>query len=303
MSAANSRLQPIFDELGKLDRNLHALFAELLARKQPRSTLATIKDLYRTLQRNGMMSPSHSAEDEPEDRRRTAADPAPTEAEPPPPKDSGVTARRPGDGAAGQSLRTLFRRLAEALHPDKVQTEDEKNQRTEAMKEITRAYQDGDLARLLELERNFLTGSALTAPGDELDRRCAALQKTNAALRVQLDELLRELKGLRRSPSATMLHDFTRATQGTGQDPIDAMLAEANQSCTQLRELVDFIGAFRDGKIDVTELRNGPRFTGQPEPGDEDLTEFLAELFGQIAEPEPRRRKKRRRAGQSPDPF
>ena len=50
-------------------------------------------------------------------------------------------------------IRGLLRRLAEALHPDKVQDERDKATRTEVMKEITVAYRERDFARLVEIER------------------------------------------------------------------------------------------------------------------------------------------------------
>ena len=298
MSAAESRLHPVIVDIGKLDRELHALFAELLTRKrQPRSTIAAIQGLYRTLQQSGLLSPYSPADHDSADRREDSAPGKPaTEGTAPPPskEDGGVTARRPGEGAAGQSLRSLFRRLAEALHPDKVQLEDEKHRRTEAMKEITRAYQDGDVARLLELERRWLVGSALSPPGDELDRRCAALGQTNEALRVQLDEIIRELKALRRSPQTAFLQDFARTAQRSGKDPIDAMVDGAKEDRDRLRELQALVGDFRDGKIDLKELLRGPRATRRQEPDEFEV--FLDELFEQTAEHGKKRGKKRRRA-------
>ena len=83
--------------------------------------------------------------------------------------EKGVSARRPDDGAIGQSVRGVFRKLAEALHPDKVQAEEEKRWRTEVMKEITRAYQDGDLARLLELERTWMVSGQMAFASEEVD--------------------------------------------------------------------------------------------------------------------------------------
>mgnify|MGYP000520583396 CR=1 FL=1 len=64
------------------------------------------------------------------------------------------------------------------------------------------------LARLLELEKIWLVAGELPAARDELsdlDDRCATLERTNAALRSQLDQIKKELKELRRSPQAVLL--------------------------------------------------------------------------------------------------
>ena len=63
-----------------------------------------------------------------------------TEDEVPPWATGGSTAKLPVNQAGAQSLRGLFYRLADALHPDKVQDEGDKAQRTEVMKELTQAY-------------------------------------------------------------------------------------------------------------------------------------------------------------------
>ena len=47
---------------------------------------------------------------------------------------------------------------------------DEKTRRTEAMKEVTRAYESGDLARLLEIERRWSASAAV----DSSDAEAAA---------------------------------------------------------------------------------------------------------------------------------
>jgi predicted RNase H-like nuclease (RuvC/YqgF family) len=143
---------------------------------------------------------------------------------------------------------------AEALHPDKVQVEEEKERRTEAMKESTRAYQDGDLARLLELERTWMVGGELSSASeesDELERRLATLERTNEALRAQLDQLTGELKELRRSPQAELWSQAERAAKGSGVTPVEWMVQDASVQLEHLRELVGFITSFRDGQIDL----------------------------------------------------
>lgn len=53
-------------------------------------------------------------------------------------------------------IKTLFRQLAKAFHPDKEPLEHLKEERTTLMKKITAAYEDQDLYSLLKLEKEHL---------------------------------------------------------------------------------------------------------------------------------------------------
>jgi hypothetical protein len=156
-------------------------------------------------------------------------------------------------------LRGLFRRLATALHPDKVHDEDEKARRTEVMKEISRAYEDRDFARLLNLEKIWMAGAVpVVAKNGEVDRRCAHMERTNAALGAQLKSIVQELRDLRRSPPALILKDLQRAAAAGEPDPIASLIAGANEQIVRTRELRDFVVSFRDGRIGLDEFVRGP---------------------------------------------
>jgi hypothetical protein len=317
---------PIADECRRLDEEIHALFAELLARKrQPRETRQMVNALHHMLQEAGVLSPrptrgrkGEAADfsdrhevpfaDAPRDAEATADDAgAPFGA-------GGYSARRPTNEPANQSVRRLFRDLAMALHPDKVPDEAEKARRTEVMKELSRAYEEGDLARLLELKRIWLSaGQVAAASEDEVARRCATLAQTNAALCRQVKGLDAELRELRRSPPARMLKDLRKAKGPAGQDPVAVMIAQAKEERDRVLALRDFVGAYRDGRISLDELIKGPPsmrdggpFAGddaENEDGDfdeEGFTAFLDDIFGDSPSPgRGRRRRARRRPGQS----
>ena len=185
----------------------------------------------------------------------------------PPPRSGGFSARRPGNESGSQSLRGLFRDLATALHPDKVADEDEKARRTEVMKEISRAYAERDLARLLELKRIWMRdgGAGSTPVADEIERRCASLERMNVALRVQLKELTRQMKELRRSPHAQVLDDVRRSSGGAGvrrsgkpRDRVAEWIQGAHEERERLRELRDLVVSFREGKITIEQILRGP---------------------------------------------
>lgn len=303
MSEFASKAQPLMTEIKQLDRELHLLFAGLLARQQPRRTRATVRRIYRMLQDDGVLSPQGGEDFIPEfvgPEFAQQADELPEGScsgpqRPPLRGEDSYSAQRPREPAEGQTLRGLFHRLATAIHPDKAQHEAEKASRTEAMKEVTRAYHDGDLARLLDLERTWMTSGELPADSDELSRRCGALRQTNAALRTQLAQLTSELRELRHSPPAELLSELQRATRRHGVDPIAAALEEATEDLGCLRELLDFVRSYRDGEIDLDEFMQGPPSTRMDEAGD-DLLEILESMLKDL---DPPRRKKGRRSPRS----
>jgi len=313
---------PIADECRHLDEEIHALFAELLARKrQPRETRQLVSALHHMLQEAGVLSPRPTRGRTGEaadfsDRHETPFADASRDAEAAAGAEApfgagGYSARRPTNEPANQSVRGLFRDLAMALHPDKVPDEAEKARRTEVMKELSRAYEEGDLARLLELKRIWLSaGQVAAASEDEVARRCATLAQTNAALCRQLKDLDAELRELRRSPPARMLKDLRKAKDPTGQDPVAVMIAQAKEERDRAVALRDFVSAYRDGRISLDELIKGPPsmrdqgpYAGNDADGDfdeEGFTAFLNDIFGDSPSPgRGRRRRARRRPGHS----
>ena len=263
---------PMVEELRVLDQQLHSIFAELLACQQPRKTQKIVRAVYHHLQACGQLSPAMSAEDladeqdpeSPSGAGGAAGDAEDAEDELPPEATGGTTAKRTSEQSGGPSLRGLFHRLAEALHPDKVQDPQQKAERTELMKDLTQAYHAGDLARLIELERTWLLAADLAQDaaagalqGDELERRCGRLEATNRALRSQLDEVKKELRTLRRSPQAGFLAEMRSLARGSKRDPVEVWLDILREQRADLRELLAFVVSYRDGEIDIYELQRG----------------------------------------------
>src|SRR5690606_36574923 len=95
--------------------------------------------------------------------------------------ESGYSATKPSEKNSGL-LRALFRKLAVALHPDKVQDAKERETLTSVLKEVTRAYESGDVARLVEIDRTWLAQAPV--PERELDvaRRITDLLAANKEL-------------------------------------------------------------------------------------------------------------------------
>lgn len=257
-SGVGSRLEPIRAAFFRVDGEIHALFSELLAPgRLSKRARGELRQAYRQLQERGILS-TRDAEAPLDDGDRESD---PPEEVPRPPSDAGgFTAERPEAATpGGLSLRALFLRLAAALHPDKVQDEDEKATRTETMKEVTRAYREGDLARLIELGRR-LEEEQPDEPADVDDAaaRCAALERTNLALRQQLRAVARALRDLRHSALGRLVQELRRRGRAEGGDPIASVVAESERDLAMQERLRDFVRAFRDGDISLDELLAGP---------------------------------------------
>lgn len=251
-----ARMEAVLAEALAVDDEIHQLFRALLAdRARPASERAAIGEVYQALCDGGLLQPPGwtpgparagrgRAPDDPGDvsgARTAGADAAPA-------------ARSGGKGP----LRALYRRLVEALHPDRAGDDDERARRTELMKQVTVAYQDGDYARLVEVERAWSVDLAAMAPpaavdtvGDQLAQRARAI----AVLEAQLAELDDELAGLRASEHGQAAHEFARHGGADGLTPDEQA---AQDDLARLRALRDLVRAFRDGVIDLPRFLAGP---------------------------------------------
>jgi hypothetical protein len=274
-------VEPLRARVFALDAEIHALFRELLAsrtvRKHARREVAT---LYQFLRDQEVISADGAAGEE-----------SPDFAEPPP--EHGGSARPPDRRESAAGIRDLFLGLANLLHPDKAQSAHDLAERTEVMKDVNRAYEDGDLARLLEIERTWRTARPSVAP-DELERRRELLERTNAELRAQLKTLTRTEKALWATPVGRLIANGNRPG---APDPLQSFEKQARKELDELVQLRDHLCRFRDGKISVDELFNAP---GVEDELAADFEEGLAAAMECIAieitpAPAPRRRHGRRR--------
>jgi hypothetical protein len=265
-----SRMASLIEETRSLDEEIHAMFDALAGdRSRPRGERKKIRRLHRELE-GRVISQRGFWED-------SSAPGAAQDPEGDVPGDDlrgAPSAPRPPDRSA---LRGLFRRLAEVLHPDKVQDPADKAARTEAMKQINVAYQDGDFARLVQLERTWsTTGAPLGGRAeDDVDRRLEALETANGELRAQLRQLEREIRVLRTSPDGELAREVKR--HGT----VDALTQQAEEELRILRAVRDFVRGFRDRKISLEAFLDGPDLGGADEDDDEvivDMAEAMAAL-------------------------
>lgn len=277
------RASTLTEEFLRLDAAIHASFADILEKKKlSKRARADICDVYEELKRDGIITPDDAAPASTSDgwpgdchtepRDRGAASPR---AEPDDAGDQDANANHRGRAAHLRDLRKTFLALADAIHPDKVQDEDEKMARTEAMKELNRAYREGDMARILELERawNFEGKLDPGAAAGELERRCQLLERQNALLIEQLRELSKTLSSLRRTMPGSIVVEVRRLRRDRDPDPIGIVLAPLEQELDVLRKLASFVQAFQNSEMSLARFLEGPQL---PYDGDEfDFEEIM----------------------------
>jgi hypothetical protein len=244
-----TRVAPLMQRHQRLLRELTRIFAELLAdtrlAARARREVARLRG---ALELRGVLEPladDDDAEGQLDDAREDADF---TEA----PRSTGkARGRAPSEprvagaaqvGQTQRSLRELFRSLARAIHPDQARHETDRQKRTELMKEATRAYEDGDLARLLELELAWQGEQAVAETGDSL-ARCRELERVNRELLKQVRELTRQLRDAKRE-----------AREESRGLPPDELVEQATLELDALQQIYGLLQRFRDRELTLSEL-------------------------------------------------
>jgi hypothetical protein len=295
---------PIIEQQGRVELEIHALFAALLAPgRLAKRKRAQVKKVYATLQATGLIGrdptgalhddSGNRAEDEHFDEIFEGGFaeervPGPTEVP------GGRSANKPPDDIKHRSLRALFKRLVVALHPDRASHEDEKARRTAAMKDLTHAYEQGDLARMIELGDSLSAGTPLGRSSDASAVAVQALERLVVELKAQLRQLVGELRDIRRSERFLAVKDLA-GSRKSGSDPLARLQAEEQSRLDDLVAARDFVSSFEAGKLGLRAFLDGPSF---PSDTGEDIAvvfeEFvnrmLEEIEVEVARPRPRRR-------------
>jgi hypothetical protein len=100
---------------------------------------------------------------------------------------------------AKSAIRTLFRQLASALHPDREPDDTERLRKTALMSEVNAAYEKNDLTTLLRLQMQLTQGAPQNKAGaarmadDKLIAMSVWLKEQVSALQDDLDELQNRL--------------------------------------------------------------------------------------------------------------
>jgi predicted nuclease with TOPRIM domain len=279
------RTAPIMQQLLDLDTKIHTIFAEIFkGRKLGKQSRKSIEKIYYTLQLSGLISPTghlyqdadQSETDDDWDQQefddffgRGSRSPFNSEPEPP-----------TIDRDEQKKIRQLFLRLADVFHPDKVQQDADRDYYTEVMKEINQAYQAGDLAKLLAIEKQHQMGETIDRDNkDDLTRRCARIEQENEFLNSQFANLKQEIRDVKNTQQGSAVAEYKKLTKA-GLDPIGEMVAETEAQIQTIAEIHQFVADFRDKKITIKDFMKGPAIFQQMQTVSPE--EILRELFAQF---------------------
>jgi prefoldin subunit 5 len=279
------RSAPILQQLLTLDEKIHAIFTEIFnGRKLGKQTRKDIEKIYYTLQISGLISPSNDREEESDDLEdlednddwdaedffgRQQRSHFNSQVEPP-----------QIDRDELKKIRQIFLRLADVFHPDKTLEDKDREYRTEVMKEINQAYQSGDLARLLAIEKQHQMGETIDRDSeDDLTRRCQQIERENEFLNSQFTTLKQEIRTTKNTPEGSIVAEYKKLTKA-GLDPIGEMVAETESQVETIAEVYQFVADFRDKKMTIKDFMKGPSVFQQMQQVSAE--ELLMELFAQF---------------------
>lgn len=272
-------ISPIMMQMRQVDDEIHQIFQKIFTtRKMGKQTALMVKDIYWMLQANNSITFNPEAFEEEDRAPFNSFGFGEDEEEESKEEFRGFGRQQPEEGHARQSdreetrqLRQVFLRLATVFHPDKVLDEEQSEEYAEVMKEVNLAYQRGDLARLLAIEKQYELGATIDrSNADDLTLRCAQLERENQLLQEQKQALQSELRNMKSSTAGMGLGDFQKM-QKMGFQPINTLLEQAREELAMAMDLRDFVQAFLDKKITVAEFRRGPQQKI-------DFEDFLADL-------------------------
>jgi hypothetical protein len=271
-------VSPIMMKMRQVDDDIHQIFQKIFTtRKMGKQTARMVKDVYMMLQASNSITFNPTAFDDEEEG--ASFNPFGTDEEDEAEEEfRGFGQQQPEEGHARQSdreetrqLRQVFLRLATVFHPDKVLDEEQSEEYAEVMKEVNLAYQRGDLARLLAIEKQYELGATIDrSNADDLTLRCEQLERENQLLQEQKQSLQSELRNMKSSTVGMGLGDYQQM-QKMGLHPIDTLVEQAQEELEVTTVLRDFVQAFLDKKITVAEFRRGPQ-------REQDFEDFLEDF-------------------------
>ena len=285
--------EQFYKQLVDLDREIHALFEEIFTtRKFGKQSQKSIQGIYRNLQMMGIISPKIDKNDELEDLFNEFKEEffdEDAEAEfngnhhhPPFEESSPPDAESLGKSPESRHIRQTFLRLASIFHPDKVTDTKTQMLHNEIMKELNRAYNEGDIARLLEIERQHSLGDSIAIESSSLsniEKQCLRKEADNQLLKTQYENLKRELRSIRNTPEGQMAKEF-RAAVRQGLDPVGEMLAEIEAQVKEIIEIRDFVRDFKDKKMTIKRFLQGP--SGMNPEEMEDMEDIIEQMMGEM---------------------
>ena len=136
----------------------------------------------------------------------------------------------------GTWVRNLFRRAAQALHPDREQDPKQRQARERSMQQLLQARKQGDIMTLLHLYSEHAGGGDLVLAKQEMTSACELLEQQLDELRREQDELIFQ------DPLRMLVHDlFYSGSRKTREKKIQAwkqdLKAESERTLILVEEL------------------------------------------------------------------
>ena len=257
----SQRTGPVVQQLLEFDRKMHAVFKEIFAgKKLGKQTLKKIMTVYENLQLAGVISVQQR--DAKSEQKSVDTDADTDESQ----WDWGEKRSSFDDQDSAPKLdrdelkkiRQLFLRLAEVFHPDKVTDDRLRAYHTEVMQEINEAYQSGDLAKLLAIEKKHQMGEVIDLDNQsELAKRCAKIEQENDFLKSQFENIKSELKAYKSTPQGAMVAEYKKLSKA-GIDPVGEAVAQTKSQVEAIAEIYQFVLDFRDRRITIRDFMEGP---------------------------------------------
>ena len=270
------RCTPLHDQMLELDRKIHAAFAEILnGTKLGKQTRRKVEVIYKNLQETGLISPYYpeitGEKQPPESAKQSETNWQWAEHE----SRNSCTDDAPKiDRSELKKIRQIFLRLAEVFHPDKVTDQATRQYHTEVMQEINEAYQSGDLAKLLSIEKKHRIGEVIDRDNqDAVAKQCAKIELENEFLKSQFESLKLELKLTKSTPQGSMVAEHRKLAR-TGQDPVSQLIHETKIQIQAIEEIYQFVLNFRDRRIAIKDFIKGPNSFNQMSDEYEDYDEY-----------------------------
>lgn len=146
-----------------------------------------------------------------------------------------------------REIRKVYVQLATRFHPDKAKSKREKERFHQLMQELNTAYEQHDLAKLLQMRDEYQDEKTLMEHGmtqenpqvDVVESAIARIQKELQLLNVQLKRLKKEIKAIRASDMGG-LHKAEKQAARYGQ-------ADTNDMMDELLEQKNYLEMVRDG--------------------------------------------------------
>lgn len=284
------RATPNYQKIASFDKEIHTLFEEILTKKKlGKQNKLKIEKIYLNLQFAGIISRKRvdifdDIEEEDQEEAEFKEDEFHSHRSYYQPGNE-VESPSATKSDSSRKIRHIFLRLAEIFHPDKAKDSETQERHTEIMKEINKAYQEGDLARLLEIEQQHQVGEEIDSNSeDDLTRRCTRLEQQNTFLKTQYENLKKELRDIKKTPEGSMLSDCKKVKK-QGIDPVAEILSELESQVNIVSEIRNYVKDFNEQKISIKQFLQGPEVlrTLQQEMMEELLEDMLGEFESVMA--------------------